>query len=65
MKVTSINPGKVFHTAPKGWTYTVSVNGQDQSVGDTYYKSAGDAKQAMRENVAWLRKHHGVQKSTK
>ena len=58
--ITSINSGTVFQDGAKGWTYTIIVNGGERPVGDAYFRSAGDAKQAMRENVTYLRNQYGL-----
>lgn len=58
MKITSVNPGKVWYRANVGWTYNLVVNKENLPHVHEVYKGSGDAKQAMREQVAFLRKKH-------
>ena len=59
MKVTSVHPGTVV-PMQGGFRYTIYVNGgllDDRFFSDPI-KSASEAKQKMREEVAFLRKKH-------
>jgi hypothetical protein len=59
-KVLSVGPGMVYSLSEGGWHYSILVNYRAVHCReyDTRYASAADAKQAMRENVAALRKQH-------
>lgn len=60
MKILSINPGSVS-ASPNGWQYSIILkhpNGQSYQYSKEQYSKAGAAKQAMREEVARLRKIH-------
>lgn len=59
MKVKSINPGTVFNKSD-GWHFQVVINGIPTDV-RAKCPSAQAAKQMMRERIARLRKHHGLQ----
>lgn len=58
MKVTSVNPGKVWYMSNVGWTYNLVVNGENLPHVYEVYRSGSDAKQAMREQIDFLRKKH-------
>lgn len=57
-KVRSINPGTVYQ-AGRQWKYTVRYDGHAFASYEVY-DTANAAKQAMREEVARLRKKHCV-----
>lgn len=59
-KVLSVTPGTVYAARDGGWQYSIIVNSHAVRCGeyDTRHPTAADAKQAMRENVASLRKQH-------
>lgn len=58
MKVREVNPGYIANVRGH-WVYTIHINGKEHFP-ENQYDNAATAKQAMRERVHWLRKHHGL-----
>lgn len=58
IKVRTLNPGAVVNTG-HGWKFSIVVNGHYLYQARSY-ESENAAKQAMREEVAMLRRRHGL-----
>lgn len=58
MKVTTLRPGTVYSSNQR-WYFTILINGHSTKIGSA--SSAPAAKQAMREQLAILRKRHGLE----
>ncbi len=62
-KVKAVNPGRVRIAANVGFTYSIVWNlgsGKVERFSKEPAATAAEAKQQMRENVAFERKRHGV-----
>lgn len=58
IKVRSITPGNVVKDETGDWYYTLFVNGREKDSRPCFFSSAADAKQAIREDCARLRRKH-------